>query len=77
MRKEKFGTSAEAVQNKLSFLPGCCSWEVREREKKKEEKEKKEIFGGLRAVAGAGTQPQPRMKQTGQHEAKPRLRNEQ
>lgn len=41
-RKEKHGKSAEAVQNELSLLPGCCFWKGRERKKEKE-KEKKDL----------------------------------
>lgn len=73
--EEEYGKSAEAVQNELSLLPGCCFWEGREREKKK--KKEGRIWRLWRALAGAGTQPQPWMKQKGKHRAKPRLKNEQ
>lgn len=56
--------------------PGCCSWEGMEEERKGKGREKKKRLGGLRAVAGGGTQPQSWMKQKGKHEEKHGLKNE-
>lgn len=76
IRKEEYRKSAEALQNELSLPPGSCSWGGREDDRKEKVREKKKRLGGLRAVAGEGTQPQSWMKQKGKHEEKHRLKNE-